>query len=73
LAVCYSCLAESHQPAPCDLVKRWLEREQSDDATAIWLSAKTKECPKARDLKKTREEKRRRTRGKESKGQKQKG
>jgi hypothetical protein len=36
-----------NSPAPCDLVRKWLEREQSDDATAIWLAAKTKECPKS--------------------------
>jgi len=28
------------------LVKRWLAREKSDDATEIWLAARTKECPK---------------------------
>ena len=43
---CFSCGEEAHTPAPCDLVKKWLLREKSDDATAIWLAAKTKECPK---------------------------
>lgn len=43
---CYSCLAEMHQPSPCDIVHKWLQREKSDDATEIWLAAKTKECPK---------------------------
>jgi len=43
---CFTCLQEAHSPAPCDLVKTWLDREQSDDATAIWLAARTKECPK---------------------------
>ena len=43
---CFSCMEEAHTPAPCDLVKKWLLREKSDDATAIWLAAKTKECPK---------------------------
>lgn len=43
---CYSCLQEAHSPAPCDIVRNWLQREKSDDATEIWLQAKTKECPK---------------------------
>lgn len=43
---CFSCSNVAHNPAPCDLVARWLLREKSDDATEIWLAAKTKECPK---------------------------
>lgn len=46
-AWCFSCQRLAHQPSPCDLAKRWLEREQSEDATQIWLQAKTKECPKS--------------------------
>eukprot|EP00457_Paulinella_chromatophora_P002965 gb/GEZN01002970.1/.p1 GENE.gb/GEZN01002970.1/~~gb/GEZN01002970.1/.p1 ORF type:complete len:599 (-),score=104.34 gb/GEZN01002970.1/:516-2285(-) len=42
---CFSCLQEAHAPAPCDLVRKWLQKEQSDDATTIWLAARTKECP----------------------------
>jgi len=43
---CFSCGAQGHVGCPCDLVEKWLRREQSDDATQIWLQAKTKECPK---------------------------
>ena len=43
---CFSCLEDAHAPAPCDLVQKWLQREKSDDATEIWLSARTKQCPK---------------------------
>jgi hypothetical protein len=43
---CFSCLEDAHAPAPCDLVQKWLQREKSDDATQIWLSARTKQCPK---------------------------
>eukprot|EP00808_Paulinella_micropora_P015018 g2278.t1 len=42
---CFSCLQEAHSPAPCDLVRKWLHKEQSDDATTVWLMARTKECP----------------------------
>lgn len=42
---CFSCLEEAHSPAPCDLVKQWMVMDKSDDATAIWLAARTKECP----------------------------
>lgn len=47
---CFRCNQEAHSPAPCDLVRRWLAREKSDDATEIWLAARTKECPKVRAL-----------------------
>lgn len=43
---CFTCSEAMHSPAPCDLVAKWLQREKSDDATQIWLAARTKECPK---------------------------
>ena len=43
---CFTCGENSHQPAPCDLVHKWLQREKSDDATQIWLDARTKKCPR---------------------------
>ena len=43
---CFSCSQVAHVPAPCDLVSKWLQKEQSDDATAVWLAARTKQCPK---------------------------
>jgi ariadne-1 len=43
---CFSCNQIAHQPAPCDLVRKWLEKEKSDDATEIWMAARTKQCPK---------------------------
>ncbi|PHH49923.1 E3 ubiquitin-protein ligase dbl4 [Ceratocystis fimbriata CBS 114723] len=42
---CYGCLLGDHQPAPCDLVKRWLKKCADDSETANWISAHTKECP----------------------------
>ena len=43
---CFGCALTDHQPAPCDLVKRWLKKCADDSETANWISANTKECPK---------------------------
>ncbi|GAO18391.1 hypothetical protein UVI_02010020 [Ustilaginoidea virens] len=43
---CFGCPNSDHQPAPCDLVKKWLKKCEDDSETANWISANTKECPK---------------------------
>lgn len=43
---CFGCPNSDHQPAPCNLVKRWLKKCADDSETANWISAHTKECPK---------------------------
>lgn len=43
---CFHCGDGAHTPCPCDLVKKWKLKEKSDDATEIWLRARTKQCPK---------------------------
>jgi len=43
---CFGCTLSDHQPAPCELVKRWLKKCADDSETANWISANTKECPK---------------------------
>lgn len=43
---CFGCSVNDHQPAPCELVKRWLKKCADDSETANWISANTKECPK---------------------------
>ncbi|PBP23096.1 IBR domain-containing protein, partial [Diplocarpon rosae] len=43
---CFGCGLNDHQPAPCDLVKKWLKKCADDSETANWISANTKECPK---------------------------
>lgn len=43
---CFGCPQTDHQPAPCELVKRWLKKCADDSETANWISAHTKECPK---------------------------
>lgn len=42
---CFGCTLTDHQPAPCDLVKKWLKKCADDSETANWISANTKECP----------------------------
>jgi ariadne-1 len=43
---CFGCALPDHQPAPCELVKKWLKKCADDSETANWISANTKECPK---------------------------
>ncbi|RDW84915.1 hypothetical protein BP6252_02505 [Coleophoma cylindrospora] len=43
---CFGCILAEHQPAPCDLVKRWLKKCADDSETANWIHANTKECPR---------------------------
>ncbi|KAK0611610.1 IBR domain-containing protein [Immersiella caudata] len=43
---CFGCILNDHQPAPCELVKKWLKKCADDSETANWISANTKECPK---------------------------
>ncbi|KAI1398403.1 ring finger protein [Hypoxylon fuscum] len=43
---CFGCILRDHQPAPCELVKRWLKKCADDSETANWISANTKECPR---------------------------
>jgi len=43
---CFGCALNDHQPAPCELVKKWLKKCADDSETANWISANTKECPK---------------------------
>lgn len=42
---CFSCLEAAHSPIDCDLVRSWMVKEKSDDATQMWLDARTKACP----------------------------
>ncbi|KAJ5286619.1 hypothetical protein N7478_002305 [Penicillium angulare] len=43
---CFGCALKDHQPTPCALVKRWLQKCEDDSETANWISANTKECPR---------------------------
>ena len=41
---CFGCSLSDHRPAPCGLVKLWLQKCADDSETANWISANTKEC-----------------------------
>jgi ariadne-1 len=43
---CFGCILNDHQPAPCELVKKWKKKCADDSETANWISANTKECPR---------------------------
>ncbi|RKF57882.1 E3 ubiquitin-protein ligase dbl4 [Golovinomyces cichoracearum] len=43
---CFGCTLADHQPAPCELVRKWLKKCEDDSETSNWISANTKECPK---------------------------
>lgn len=45
-AFCFGCTLSNHQPAPCALVRKWLQKCEDDSETSNWISANTKECPK---------------------------
>ncbi|CAN6373428.1 unnamed protein product [Urochloa humidicola] len=45
---CWSCGEEAHRPVTCATVRAWLEKNSSDSASANWVSANTKHCPKCR-------------------------
>ncbi|KAJ3277018.1 hypothetical protein HDV01_000070 [Terramyces sp. JEL0728] len=43
---CFGCGEKDHQPAICDVVKRWLKKCADDSETSNWIAANTKECVK---------------------------
>jgi len=45
-AFCMKCGDEAHQPASCDLLRKWQEKCQNESETANWILANTKRCPK---------------------------
>ncbi|KAJ1996781.1 hypothetical protein GGI04_005649, partial [Coemansia thaxteri] len=47
-AFCFSCKEGDHLPAPCSLVKKWLQKCKDDSETSNWLKANTKECSKCK-------------------------
>lgn len=42
---CFLCKHESHPPATCDMMKRWLKKERDESENATWMAANTKLCP----------------------------
>ncbi|KAI8814532.1 hypothetical protein BJ742DRAFT_746543 [Cladochytrium replicatum] len=44
---CFGCgLSFDHQPAICEITKKWLQKNADDSETANWIHANTKECTK---------------------------
>ncbi len=48
LGFCFLCKEEIHAPANCDMLRRWLKKEQDESETANWLVVNTKTCPNPR-------------------------
>ncbi|CAL5033495.1 unnamed protein product [Urochloa decumbens] len=45
---CWACGEEAHRPVTCATVRAWLLKNSSDSASANWVLANTKHCPKCR-------------------------
>ena len=45
---CIKCQKAAHAPAPCALIARWTEKNQSESENANWLQVNTKPCPKCK-------------------------
>lgn len=45
-SMCWRCGQESHQPATCDMLAKWLLKCSDESETAKWIIANTKRCPK---------------------------
>lgn len=45
---CFKCGLEDHQPCDCEVAKEWSKKDETGGATAKWLLAFTKDCPKCK-------------------------
>jgi ariadne-1 len=45
---CFECSKEMHQPASCDMVKRWETKNSSESENINWILANTKQCPNSK-------------------------
>ncbi|KAG2564005.1 probable E3 ubiquitin-protein ligase ARI5 [Panicum virgatum] len=45
---CWACGEEAHRPVSCATVRAWLAKNSADSASANWVLANTKACPKCR-------------------------
>ena len=43
---CFACQREPHKPSSCDEVRKWSSSDATEGATASWIVANTKQCPK---------------------------
>lgn len=44
-AFCLNCGNNDHLPAPCNILKKWIQKCSDDSETANWISVNTKDCP----------------------------
>ena len=43
---CFKCGKSWHDPLECNMLEKWLQKNQDDSETSKWLRANTKSCPK---------------------------
>ena len=43
---CLLCGGESHQPAYCNVVEKWVIKSNAESENLLWIKANTKPCPK---------------------------
>ncbi|KAG5629984.1 hypothetical protein H5410_001701 [Solanum commersonii] len=45
---CWSCTEEAHSPVDCDMVVKWMEKNNAESENTNWILAYTKACPKCK-------------------------
>lgn len=47
---CLNCHFEDHNPAPCDIAKKWVTKCRDDSETIRWITTNAQACPKCESL-----------------------
>jgi ariadne-1 len=42
---CFGCLQAPHQPATCEMIKKWMKQMREDNANLAWVEEMCKQCP----------------------------
>ncbi|XP_059281810.1 probable E3 ubiquitin-protein ligase ARI7 [Lycium ferocissimum] len=45
---CWNCTEEAHRPVDCDMVVKWMEKNNAESENTNWILAYTKACPKCK-------------------------
>ncbi|KAJ8574040.1 hypothetical protein K7X08_010551 [Anisodus acutangulus] len=45
---CWNCTEEAHRPIDCDMVVKWMEKNNAESENTNWILAYTKACPKCK-------------------------
>ena len=48
VTTCFKCQRGCHDPLDCDMLEKWLQKNEDDSETSKWLKANTKSCPKCK-------------------------